>query len=420
MLSLSLDVIFILMDALPATDLSCLMRTCRSLYDTGMPLLVRRFSLHNTQDTLIPFLRFLCDDLVLRVSYIHQLKLDPWGISHEDTNHLSLKPALIRSLIRPILRYSTNLERLEVREGQRIFASASLVDNLVNYCRSLTSLDITTSSSWDVGSFLGRLRCPLRSLHIRAYTRGRSSERTLSLCKLVQFRDTLEELQVLDTKLVVEETQGEWNTWPRLQLLAFRTIPCEALLSRSFPNVKSLVISRSHIHGSVNHSHANNSTWQNLDVVSTASISFPHVPRCHIRLLAALMTPHKDWGQIREDLEELLETSAPSVLDLHLIPCGPADYRIIDVLFAVQRHPGLRCLRLDLLTDKKSPVTAKLIVCKLLTTWSKVRTHLILHLIGRHPCNMRTDQTGIPSSWKAAARCYTSIRQDGLDRGNRR
>jgi hypothetical protein len=354
MLDLGFDVILVIMDTLSLQELSYMMRTCKMLHHTGMPLLVRMgASRWYYFDKLLAFLRFLLVDPHIRASHLHQFIIkDTAWIRHSEGSPVKINAAManqILPLLEQMFTHANNLVRLEVVDrSEWFFSSANIVNTVVGNCHSITQLDISAWLSWKNAHLLvGTLNCPLRSLRIYHPTSMLSNDvvNTLPLDILSSFKDTLEELEIIGARLVIGATEGRAHTWPRVHFLRIHVRQNEALLAQSFPNVRSLFIYENGKPNAASQGVAGAPSWRNLDMVYAPPDTFSPISRCRTRLLSTWVPPH---GFQMERFQSMLKTSSPSVLSLSLAP-----YNSSDVIKAVSSAvPRLRCLRLISTMDR--------------------------------------------------------------------
>jgi hypothetical protein len=349
MVDLGFDVILIVMDALSLRELSYVMRTCKMLHHTGMPLLVRMGASPRHYNEHLAFLHFLLIDPHIRVSYLRQFTINKFawpkhlGVSQTIIDSSASKQ-ILKALLEQMLTHASNLAVLTVIDRYGWFlSSVNIVDTVVASCRSINQLDISASLNWENAHLLvERLNCPLRSLRIRhsAPTSSPNGEPTVPLDILSPFKDTLEELEIIGARLVIGVAKGEGSTWPQVHFLKIHVHQDEALLARSFPNTRSLYVYETGKPDTVVWSSANASTWRNLDMAFVPTATFVPFPKCRTRLLSTEL-PH--FGFPIERYQNMLKTRNPSVLDLALAPFSSLDV----IKAALTAVPHLRCLRLS-------------------------------------------------------------------------
>jgi hypothetical protein len=363
MLDLGLDVILIIMYALHVRDLSCQMRTRKLFYKTGVPVIINKDYIHTYERAFLGFLLFLLVDPAFRVRRLRRLVISTRATISYFSGDCIASPAAtsMLQLLPRIMIQAINLEKLEVDRCHWFFASAQLVNAVADSCRSMTELDISSSepSVWDKGrALIERLRCPLRSLHIDIPISPGDPEveHSVSLDMLLQFKDTLEELQVFGTRLITEAQDDERRVWPRVRFLWLDiNIQNHALLPQFFPNVRYLIISPiSHFKLGKGPGDQTMS-WGNLDAVKIPPVLVAYAPRCKIRLL---LTSLYLFGVPNDVIQTLLRISNPSVLDLRLNSNVSSD----SLREALVAAPRLRCLRLITTAAGKDSACLPLVV----------------------------------------------------------
>ncbi|KAJ3488341.1 hypothetical protein NLI96_g2915 [Meripilus lineatus] len=323
-----------------------LMKTCRTLYFHGMPILLRDQIWVDERDELLPLWRFLSFGFKKSNRFQYLRSLSFWHFEDDDkTISIAVK----------ILKYAKNLEYLEFGDGIPL-SSPKAFRAVAGLCR-LRSVEINSSRPAQI-LWLQHTKSPISEVTIHDWGGGVISMSVLA--------NLAAHLTTLD--LDVDEIAMSNECFPHLRSLKLKVlglIPASKLVS-AFPNLVNLDIT---MHDTSypdfpSDNEARGIHESNAADLASSSLSLPPLKFLTAHpydLYLSGLTPKADWfgsyerlrpdGQIQTAFRKILPAIRPSVLRLSIFfePVGLSPVPSLQSFIPfISSMTSLKMLRLEL------------------------------------------------------------------------
>ena len=239
---LNIDILIMILQLLERKrDISAVMKTSKTLYATGLPILVAEYSEGGAMTTAMAYLKFLLVDPTRRIPMLRSLSLlvtTTWEEPDPATLRLQFYIA-----VKAILRASTQLADLKLGLFDNPAHSAFPV--AMGRCLSLTYLELEGITCSKAADILSCIQTPLKSVTLHFAHRGSSTFN--STCFHMSeytrnFTDSLETLAIYNNRWTLDESLA--IQWPKMTSLSASFYPYGGSLSAKFPRLRNLIVRR--------------------------------------------------------------------------------------------------------------------------------------------------------------------------------
>lgn len=313
-------------------EISSVMKTCKTLYAAGLPLLIAEHTENYSIESAMSYLNFLRADKHTRGPLLRTLELDVPGLFFED-----VIPFL--AAMEEALQATTQPRDLELYVIQDQVASSYLT--ATGHCSSLAHLELHNITCSQAADLLSRMFAPLKSvkLHFSPQYEIQSFRITEHLRKFI---GSLQDLRLLLIEWIIDDSVAV--QWTSMTSIETSYLPRRGSMSAAFPNLRNIVVHRT-AHGEDAHG-PTASNWIHLDYVAMPYPAFRHLlPSCTTRQLRVYTQVAEENGPA---FEQLLRSANPSalILLLHVSSLHFAQLKCWTRLW--QAASRLECLILDL------------------------------------------------------------------------
>lgn len=191
---MNFDVLFAIMSFLEVDDLSRFMRTCHTLYDYGLPLLLGcRLGDNRNPLRAEAYYNFLLSDFPHRLRHLRSLYL-----SHSLLWSTNVTISNLISVALTVIQFSPNITYLEIHQAKEAFNLDSELLASIGQITSLRHLKLHRCDATTAESLFQRLRSPLHTIDI-SFPRA---DNVNPLAMLYPTRGTLQSLSVGDALIL--------------------------------------------------------------------------------------------------------------------------------------------------------------------------------------------------------------------------
>lgn len=275
------------------------MKTCKTLFAAGLPILVANYSDDGFKKLDAAFLTFLLADQHTRIPFLPSFNVDL------TLQFLPAQTARWVDLLTEVLQLSTHLEKLHLGIYFAMSLDSSQLMTSIGNCSSLTSLSLCLIRSRMALPLFSNIRAPLRSLSLDFI--DRSDHFSISE-HLRNLKSSLEYFSLSNTQWFIAETHT--LEWPRMKTLGATYFPESGSLSAAFPHLLHLqIVDRD---SSIP---PQEWTWTHLHEVMLFVPALQQLlPMCTIDRLTVLDAPSADT---EPQVVERMINANPSMLGLH-------------------------------------------------------------------------------------------------------